>query len=446
MSARPQSTELLLVEGSSLLARLDQLSPLALRETMVPAAALPPAASLPMERFLHAGRTALRAQVKSHLAWLSGPGRHADPAEQQRRFVAIRLRFNAILSQFDLFTEVLTQRSEHDTGVWLAGLDRVAADALTVTPLVTDPPPLICYLARGPGAAIRRARTRLPGGDRNPVGIIRVPRERMVGAGVASSLVHEVGHQGAALLGLVESLRAELARGPAGGPATAGAWHSLTGWISEVVADFWSVATLGVTASQGLLAVVSLPRYFVFRPSGDDPHPTPYLRLLISAAIGERIYPDPQWGQLADTWKALYPTSGLSAGQQAEFAAIEGEIPAYVDRLAAHRSRALHDRALADAFPRRARSPQALRELAGQWHGELSVLARQPPTLVLAVLGQARAEGRLPADVESDLISTLLRVWALRASLAGPDTRAHDPTHLDGPRLHPTHPARARAS
>ncbi len=55
-------------------------------------------------------------------------------------------------------------------------------------------------LLSGPraGAAIRRARTRLPGGGDNPVAIIRVPRERMVGSGIASSLVHEVGHQAAA--------------------------------------------------------------------------------------------------------------------------------------------------------------------------------------------------------------------------------------------------------
>ena len=37
--------------------------------------------------------------------------------------------------------------------------------------------------------------------------IVKVPRERMVGSGIASSLMHEVGHQAAALLGLVESLR-----------------------------------------------------------------------------------------------------------------------------------------------------------------------------------------------------------------------------------------------
>jgi len=33
------------------------------------------------------------------------------------------------------------------------------------------------------------------GGGENPVAIVRVPRERMVGNGIASSLVHEVGHQ-----------------------------------------------------------------------------------------------------------------------------------------------------------------------------------------------------------------------------------------------------------
>ena len=42
--------------------------------------------------------------------------------------------------------------------------------------------------------------------------IIRVPRERMVGSALASSLCHEVGHQGAALLDLMGSLQPELSR------------------------------------------------------------------------------------------------------------------------------------------------------------------------------------------------------------------------------------------
>src|SRR5262249_58546694 len=101
---------------------------------------------------------------------------------------------NAVLSQLDLFNHVITQRSENETGVFLSGLDVVSADALAL-PGYYEPPPVICYLDRDVGAAIRRARTRMPGGGENPVAIIRVPRERMIGSGIASSLIHEVGHQ-----------------------------------------------------------------------------------------------------------------------------------------------------------------------------------------------------------------------------------------------------------
>ena len=141
------------------------------------------------------------------------------------------------------------QRSEHEHGTWLGGLDVLAADALAL-PGYYDAPPVICYLDRGAGAAIRRARTRLPGGGKNPVGIIRVPRERMIGSGIASSLVHEVGHQAAALLDLVDSLRPELqARQQQGGTEQV-AWQLSERWIAEIVADYWAVARVGVTLNR----------------------------------------------------------------------------------------------------------------------------------------------------------------------------------------------------
>src|SRR4029079_7854319 len=141
----------------------------------------------------------------------------------------------------------VTQRSEHRTGVWLSGLDMLATDALAL-PSVSSfaPPPLMCYLARGPGAAIRRARTRLPGGRDNPVALIRVPRERMVGHGVASSLVHEVGHQAAALLGLVESLRTHLRQFHQGPDSEISPWLLWERPVSEIIADFHSIAVLGI--------------------------------------------------------------------------------------------------------------------------------------------------------------------------------------------------------
>jgi hypothetical protein len=208
----PSAARLLDGEARGLLTRLDQIAPFVAQETMVLAAALPFPALRAIEHFLHEGRQRLRERVGRYLDWLAGPGRDRPAAEQQYRFVLIRMEFNDVLSQFDVFTEVVTQRSEHRTGVWLSGLDILAADALRVRAPGMGRVSAVCYLARGPGAAIRRARTRLPGGRPNPVAVVRVPRERMVGGGVASSLVHEVGHQGAAVLDLVTSLRADLRR------------------------------------------------------------------------------------------------------------------------------------------------------------------------------------------------------------------------------------------
>ena len=127
-------------EARALLTRLVRVKPFALNETMVMAAALSPQAQSAIEEYLINGRRKLRRQVEGYLRWLGGPGRGVSAAELQRRFTVIRLQFNNVLSQFDLFTEVITQRSEHETGVWLSGLDMLAADALSLPDFYSAPP------------------------------------------------------------------------------------------------------------------------------------------------------------------------------------------------------------------------------------------------------------------------------------------------------------------
>ena len=231
------------LEARALLTRLARMKPYSLSMPMVSAAALAPQAQTAIEQHMIAGRRRLQAMVRDFLADLkAGP---QGPAEEvQKRFTVLRLRFNAVLTQYDIFADVLVQRSEHATGVTVAGLDRVAADALSIVAPYAEIPPVVCYLDRGIGAAIRRARTRLPGGDESPAGIIRIPRERMVGSGIASSLVHEAGHQGAALIDLVESMRAVLIEKQHQRPGER-AWQLWERWISEIVADLWSLGLLG---------------------------------------------------------------------------------------------------------------------------------------------------------------------------------------------------------
>lgn len=405
-------------EARALLTRLEGVKPFALHETMVPAAALSPAAQTAIERFLLDGRRSLGAQVRRYLAWLTGEGRSAPTSDQQRRFTIIRLQFNNVLSQFDLFTEVVTQRSEHETGVWLSGLDALAADGLRLADRHYEAPPAVCYLARGPGAAIRRARTRLPGGVSNPVAIIRVPRERMVGHAVGGSLLHEVGHQGAALLSLVESLRPVLQhRRASAPPAEDEAWRRWDREVSEVVADLWSVGRLGIGSTLGLVGVVSLPRWFVFRPPGDDPHPMPYLRVVLSAAMGQALYPHPQWAALIRVWRLMYPTAGLPEDRQQALACQEATIPAFVELLVGHRPAALRGHSLGEVLASETRRPDRLLALSGDWRRNPTAMATAPPALAVAVLGQSRAAGLMSPEAENRVLRGLLTQWALRSTL-----------------------------
>ncbi|HEY6125820.1 MAG TPA: hypothetical protein VIV63_14310, partial [Steroidobacteraceae bacterium] len=286
----------------------------------------------------------------------------------------------------------------------------------------------ICYLDRGAGAAIRRARTRLPGGGDNPVAVIRVPRERMVGSGIASSLMHEVGHQAAALLDLVASLRATLGGLQRGGQ-DADVWRLWDRWISEIVADFWSVARVGITSTLGLIGVVSLPPPFVFRVNLADPHPVPWIRVRLSCAIGAALYPHAQWARLSDLWRSLYPVEGLDPARRELIARLEDNMPAFVEMLVGHRPASLRGASLREALKVDERQPARLKQLFLNAQRRPQSLRQWPPTLAFAVVGQARADGLLSPEAESATVSKLLRHWALADTLRSAEScaAAHHP-------------------
>lgn len=421
MALPPFAASTLTLEAQALLSRLSRVKPFAMIMPRVSAASISSQAAMAIDHHLLQGRRDLRQRVQKYLDWLGGPGREATPEEAQRRFSMLRLRFNAGLTQLDIFADALTLRAEHENGTWLSGLDVAADDALELLAPFFDPPPVVTYLDRGQGAAIRRARTRLPGGGENPVALVRIPRERMVGSGIASSLVHEVGHQGAALLDLVESLRHEIRerQGRAQGDEKQ-AWQLWDRWISEIVADFWAMAKVGIAATQGLMAVVSLPRAFVFRIQVDDPHPFPWVRVKLSAATGATLYPHPQWTAFDRLWESFYPREGLDAERLRIIKALEATMPAFVRLLIDHRPKALRGKRLIEVFPIPGRQPARLQALFEAWNKSPRDMRNAAPTLVFAVLGQAKQDRKLSPKAESETVADLLNRWALRRVLRRP--------------------------
>ncbi|MEA2462664.1 MAG: hypothetical protein QOJ98_411 [Acidobacteriota bacterium] len=416
----------LALETRALLTRLARLQPFALLMPMVGAARVSDAASAAIERYLIHRQRSLKTQMRAYLSWLASPqGRRATPETAQRRFAFLKLRFNAAITQFDIFSDALTGRAEVGNGVWLGGLDAAAEDALALEPRRYATPPVVTYLDRGHGAAIRRARTRLPGGGDNPVAVIRLPRERMIGSGIAASLVHETGHQAAALLDLLPSLRQELsARQRWSSGEDSIAWQLWERWISEIAADFWAVAKLGVAATQGLMNVVSLPRAFVFRIDREDPHPFPWIRVKLSAAAGDLLYADPQWKLLSALWDSFYPRTPLDAARTRIVQALERTMPEFVRMLAGHRVAALAGLPLAQAFNLAERRPERLRRIWRTSGSGVIQLQSLAPTLAFAVIGQAKQDRRLSPERESRLLAELLTRWGLRRAMADQPARA----------------------
>ena len=420
----PYASWMLDQEARALLTRLGHVKPLAMQESMLPAAGLLPESQTAIEQFLTKGRWLLRSLVVRFLTWLRSPAAAGVSAETaQQAFTRLRLHFNGVLTHFDLFENVVTQRSENETGVWLSGLDVVSADALHLRGHYYQAPAIVCYLDRGLGGAIRRSRTRLPGGGESPVAIIKIPRERMVGSGIASSLVHEVGHQAAALLSLVESVRPVLRSLAQQNPSEAAAWHLWERWISEIVADLWSVGRVGIASTLGLMGVVSLPRAFVFRLNPNDPHPAPWIRVKLSAALGRAFYPQEAWNQLAELWESYYPLHG--AGKQGDlFILLERTIPRLVSVLIHHRPTALRGHSLLEALDTDELQPPRLQALLQHWRRAPEHMYRARPIVVFAAIGQGRVEGKITPEEESAVIGKLLSHWALWSTLQAAATCA----------------------
>ena len=363
---------------------------------------------------LENGKSILRTHVYLFIEKLKASKNKAgDIQNLQAGFTILKLRFNSILDQLDIFADVLSQRSEHEVGIWLSGLDVLAEDGLVVVKQFSELPSLMVYLDRGHGAAIRRARTRLPGGDENPVAVIQIPRERMVGSGIASSLIHEVGHQAAALLDLVAPLKITLAKRHQERKDTL-AWKFFERWISEIISDIWAVGHLGIAATLGLMGVVTLPTYFQFRLDLNDPHPAPYVRVYLSCAFGKKLFPNSQWDSIWDLWKTFYSKTGLKKETIKILDDIEKETNEFIDVVLNHSTKEMKGKKLFELFPVMERKPENLKQLYKLWKARKISLQAIAPTLVFAMLGQAKFDLAIDAAEESKVLAQQLRQWAFK--------------------------------
>jgi hypothetical protein len=140
--------------------------------------------------------------------------------------------------------------------------------------------------------------------------------------------------------------------------------------------------------------------------------------MVLSAAIGAALYPDPQWARLTALWRELYPLhDDLAPAARRLIGMVERTIPDFVRTLLGFRPPKLGGASLAEAMRPEERSPARLREHWRRSQGRFEALRGAPPSLAFAIVGQARADGTLTPEGEGRLLVDLLTYWALRSTL-----------------------------
>jgi hypothetical protein len=106
---------------------------------------------------------------------------------------------------------------------------------------------------------------------------------------------------------------------------------------------------------------------------------------------------------------------------------LRATLPAFVELLVNHRPEALRGQSLSEVMGLAERQPARLAAYYASWRAAPAAMYTAPPSLVFAVIGQARLDGRISPEEESRLLAELLTHWALRSTLATSATCATPP-------------------
>ena len=117
-----------------------------------------------------------------------------------------------------------------------------------------------------------------------------------------TALIHEAGHQVAHLLGWTPELRRALAS-VAPGPHQ----ETWAGWASEIAADAYAFVNTGYASILALTDVIDAGAEAVYHYEESDPHPAPWLRVLLGVSMCRVSFGPGPWDDFAARWKVRYP-------------------------------------------------------------------------------------------------------------------------------------------
>jgi hypothetical protein len=202
-------------------------------------------------------------------------------------------------------------------------------------------------------------------GERNPFPLVRIPYERVESPWGMGVVLHEIGHNLHADMGVwLENRNAVQKRVLA---ATRDPWVTRiwTRWHKEIFADLIALLLGGPAAGQSMMDFLSYPAARVTTFRALSAHPTAFLRTFIMADMVERMGFGQEARRMREVWNRLYAPHLPRARMPKRLLATAPQvIPHVVDEIAFQTRRGLGQRALADVVPFSVRDEQAIRAAA----------------------------------------------------------------------------------
>ena len=298
----------------------------------------------------------LRAQAGAVEAALAAAGTTAEFEDVRRLVVRLRARYIQAETLVAFYSNAVNARTGPEVAALLRACDVLARAcmATVLEPLRLPVPPVLCYVDRGLGASILRSGLRLwDGVTVSAVAAIRTTWHNLL---TQTAICHEAGHYTNSATGWNGELATTFtaALGATAGPAFAG-------WASEIAADAVAFCCTGYGAVAALHDVVAGEDTSVYAASPFDPHPPPFLRVLLNVEFCRRFYGSGPWDDLADAWLAAHPLAYATGAERPLLEHARGVLDDVTDLVLRRPYRAFGDRPLtALVDPRRVRPDELL--------------------------------------------------------------------------------------
>jgi hypothetical protein len=261
----------------------------------------------------------------------------------------------AIEKIWDFYFELFGQR-QSPFGAWLLSTDRIALDCYRTvytaagTPKKVPAPPPFTYMRTGfsPATYRRGIPLRRLGRQINPFPLIQLPYHRMVNPWTLGAVLHEVSHNLQSDLGLSRPVPRNIARRllDAGLPASvAGTWAR---WNREIFADLSGLLLGGPAVVGSLMDVIGRSPEQTLTFVAGKPHPTPYMRTLISCELLRRLGFVQAAARHSRAWRRIYPDPTAGNIPRAMLQTFERANPIVVDAVCFQSYQELGGRNLAD--------------------------------------------------------------------------------------------------